>query len=88
MAIDAHVRCDEIVTALGDFLERALGPEETEAVEQHLVICVGCAAYVAELRTTTARASSLRTADEPDERTLSCLRALFATQRATDEGEP
>jgi hypothetical protein len=88
MAIDAHVRCDEIVTALGEFLERALGPEETEAVEQHLVICAGCAAYVAQLRTTTERASSLRTPDEPDGPTVSCLRTLFAAHRARDEGEP
>jgi anti-sigma factor RsiW len=44
--------CQEIVELVTDYLEGALEPEEHASVEQHLVGCTKCDAYLDQLRTT------------------------------------
>ena len=81
MAIDFDVRCDVLVSRFGDYLERQLGPDEAEALEQHLVICEGCSDYVAQLRATMASVRNLRADAAPSAATLARLQQLFAAQR-------
>ena len=44
--------CQEIVELVTDYLEGALEPEEHASVEQHLVGCTKCDAYLDQIRTT------------------------------------
>jgi hypothetical protein len=59
MGIPSHLRCDQVVEMVTDYLERALSHEEAVELEQHLLICGGCAAYVDQIRETIARARGL-----------------------------
>lgn len=34
--------CDELLARLDDFLDRHLSPQELEAAERHLDVCVSC----------------------------------------------
>lgn len=46
------VSCRELVELLTDYLEGALTPDEVVAVERHLALCDGCAAYLDQLQVT------------------------------------
>lgn len=46
------VSCQQLVELLTDYLEGALAPDEVAAVERHLALCDGCAAYLDQLRAT------------------------------------
>lgn len=81
MAIDFDVRCDALVDRFSDYLEGAIEPGETEALEQHLLICDGCAEYVAQLRATVAGASKLRDHISLAPTTLTHLERLFKAHR-------
>lgn len=85
MAIDFDARCDVLVTRFSDYLEQTLEPAEAEALEQHLVICTGCAEYVAQLRATVAGAGKLRDHAIPPPTTLARLAQLFRAHRRDDE---
>jgi anti-sigma factor RsiW len=44
--------CHEVIGLLTDYLEDALPADERLRVEEHLAICDGCTAYLAQLRET------------------------------------
>jgi anti-sigma factor RsiW len=44
------VSCQELVELLTNYLEGALTSDEVAAVEHHLALCDGCAAYLDQLR--------------------------------------
>ena len=44
--------CRELVERIGDHLEGSLPARERIRLEQHLVVCEGCAGYADQLRTT------------------------------------
>ena len=44
--------CQEIVELVTDYLEGAIEPEEHASVEQHLVGCTKCDAYLDQIRAT------------------------------------
>ena len=46
------IACNELVELLTEYLEGALPPDETAAVEEHLRGCTGCQTYLDQLRTT------------------------------------
>lgn len=86
MAIGYYARCDEVVELVSDYLEHALDPLDTEAVEQHVVICAACADYIAQMRSTLALAASLRTDAGLDEAGFEPLLRLF--RKHSPRGEP
>jgi anti-sigma factor (TIGR02949 family) len=48
------IRCSEAVRQLWDYLDRAISPEDQEAIEQHLSFCRSCCGeleFAKELRT-------------------------------------
>jgi anti-sigma factor RsiW len=51
---DHHLTCQELVEVVTEYLEQALGAETAELFEEHLNFCDGCAAHVAQVRTTIA----------------------------------
>jgi anti-sigma factor RsiW len=53
------VACQELVELLTDYLEGALTPDEVTAVERHLALCDGCAAYLDQIRVTIEALGSI-----------------------------
>jgi predicted anti-sigma-YlaC factor YlaD len=86
VAVGYYVRCDEVVELVSDYLEQALNPVDTEAIEQHVVICAACADYVAQLRGTLAAAGTLRDESELDDAAFEPLLRLF--RHSTQREEP
>lgn len=84
MGIASHLRCDQLVELASDYLERALAAGDAERLEQHLLICGGCAEYVAQLREVMARAAQLRAdvPETPDEATEAQLLSVLARWKA------
>lgn len=83
MGFSTHLRCDQLVEIASDYLERALSAHDAEQLEQHLVICGACAAYVAQIRALRDAAQRLvatneaSTLDPASERALRSLLARF-----------
>ena len=59
------VRCREVVEVLTDYLDGALPSDEREALEQHLLACIGCATHLEQLRTTVRLTGKLSESDVP-----------------------
>jgi anti-sigma factor RsiW len=59
------VPCRQIVELVTDYLEGALPTEDQLIVERHLAFCVGCAAYLEQMRLTIEAAGSLQGDDIP-----------------------
>jgi len=85
VAIGYYVRCDEVVELVSDYLEHALDPVDTEAIEQHVVICAACADYISQMRSTLQLAGSLRIGDELDEAGFEPLLRLFRKHAPREE---
>ena len=56
------VRCIWLVEVVTDYLEGALPRVPRTALEHHLRTCDGCAAYLAQMRSTIRLAALLRSA--------------------------
>lgn len=56
---------NDIRHALTDYLDGSLGPEDRDAVEEHLKACSSCAGALAELRKTLEHLRSLDQVDSP-----------------------
>jgi anti-sigma factor RsiW len=46
------VHCSELVEAASAYVDGAVDPELRGRLEEHLVVCAGCTAYVAQLNDT------------------------------------
>jgi predicted anti-sigma-YlaC factor YlaD len=84
--IPGGISCRELVEVITDYLDGALGPEETQRMDEHLKLCGPCSAYVEQMRT-TVRLAAVATAEldlRPDRTEL--LRAFteFRRRRTTD----
>jgi predicted anti-sigma-YlaC factor YlaD len=47
-----EMACQELVELVTDYLEGALGHEETLRLREHLQLCTSCDNYIAQVRTT------------------------------------
>jgi hypothetical protein len=59
------LQCREVVDVLTDFFEGALPVDHRILLEQHLLFCDGCAAFVEQLRVSLDLTGRLREADIP-----------------------
>ena len=81
----AELACDELVELLTDYLEGALEPGRRAAVEEHLVICPGCATYLRQFDETIRLAGSLGPEGAPPA-ALGALRRAFREWHAARDG--
>jgi anti-sigma factor RsiW len=51
---EIELACRELVELVTDYLDGALAPEVTDAVEQHLRECDACAEYLRQIEATIA----------------------------------
>ena len=73
----AMLRCQDIVELLDDYLDGALEPTDTAALEAHLAGCGDCAAFMATYRGTVRASRKLSEDQLPPElrqRLLTLLR--------------
>ena len=72
-----EVTCREFVEIVTDYFEDALSSRTLAQVEEHLVMCDWCVAYVGQMETTISALRDLRdpTAPEPPAVALAELRA-------------
>ena len=57
--------CVEVVELVTDYLSRAMRPEERARLEQHLLVCPPCTAYLEQVKATQKLARGLGL-DAPD----------------------
>jgi predicted anti-sigma-YlaC factor YlaD len=57
-----EVTCQQFVELVTDYFEGALAPRTLDRVEEHLVLCDWCVAYVEQMQATIA---SLRDLEQP-----------------------
>ena len=65
MRLDRELTCTELVELVTAYLEDALGAEDRERVEEHLVFCDGCSTFLDQMRETIAVAGRLEPEDIP-----------------------
>lgn len=84
--IPEHLSCRMLVEEATEWLEGGLDPDRRVEIELHLVTCVGCTAYVEQLRQTSqVLASAAPSADElPSEDVRRALLDLFRRRRPAD----
>jgi predicted anti-sigma-YlaC factor YlaD len=80
---DAHrhsadeVTCREFVELVSDYLERALAEERLCLVEEHLVVCEACEAYLEQIAATLAALPGTASEEPPEPGTERVLLAAF-----------
>ena len=72
-----EVTCQQFVELVTDYFEGALAPRMLSHVEEHLVMCDWCVAYVAQMQTTVDSLANLkdRSSREPPDLLLGALRS-------------
>lgn len=84
--IPEHLSCRMLVEEATEWLEGGLDPDRRAELELHLVTCVGCTAYVEQLRQTSrALVDAASPADElPSDEVRGALLDLFRRRRPAD----
>ena len=54
-----EMACQELVELVTDYLEGALGHEETRRLREHLQLCTSCDNYIAQVRATIRLSAQL-----------------------------
>ena len=75
---DAHeITCQEFVELVTEYLEGTLASTRLDLVEEHLVMCDWCVAYLQQMETTVDELRSLRdeAPAQPPDRLLAAIRA-------------
>ena len=72
-----EVTCQQFVELVTDYFEGAMAPRTLGQVEEHLVMCDWCVAYVAQMQTTVDSLANLkdRSSREPPDLLLGALRS-------------
>jgi predicted anti-sigma-YlaC factor YlaD len=72
-----EVTCQQFVDLVTDYFEGALAPRTLSQVEEHLVMCDWCVAYVEQMQATVDSLGKLkdRSSREPADLLLTALRA-------------
>ena len=72
-----EVTCQQFVELVTDYFEGALAPRTLSHVEEQLVLCDWCIAYVAQMQTTVDSLANLkdRSSREPPDLLLGALRS-------------
>ena len=78
-----EVTCQQFVELVTDYFEGALPARTLSKVEEHLVMCDWCVAYVEQMQATVdaLRALKNRSSREPSDLLLTALRAKGAVER-------
>jgi hypothetical protein len=73
--------CAEVVELASEYLEGAMTAEQSMRFELHLNLCDGCSAFLEQVRTTAALASSLEVKEISDDLKAKLLAAFRDWER-------
>jgi predicted anti-sigma-YlaC factor YlaD len=73
---DADLTCEELVELVTEYLEGGLDDEARALFEEHVVVCMGCANYLDQIRTTIEVVGHV-SVDDLSEATKADLLAAF-----------
>ena len=78
-----EVTCQQFVELVTDYFEGVLPPRTLSHVEEHLVMCDWCVAFVSQMQVTVESLRTLkdRSSPEPPDSVLAALRAKRAAGR-------
>ena len=62
MKLERELACQEVVELVTAYLDGALGPDDRERFEEHLVFCDGCDNYLEQMRATIRLTGSVEQA--------------------------
>jgi predicted anti-sigma-YlaC factor YlaD len=65
MRLDRELTCAQVVEIVTAYLEDALRGEDRERVEEHLVFCDGCSAYLEQMHETVVLTGRLEPEQVP-----------------------
>ena len=80
--MDTRLACDDVMQRVTEYLDKALPPGETTALERHLAECVNCTRYLQEIRQTIHRLGALPREPMPAPMKDRLLQALHSRQSA------
>lgn len=78
-----RIDCADLVELVTDYLDGALEPDAAAEVAAHLALCPGCAAYIAQVRATTAGLGSVPVESLPPEVRESLIEAFRDFRRSS-----
>jgi anti-sigma factor RsiW len=70
------VQCRDVVEVVTAYLENTLPPDERDLVEQHLLVCDGCDAYIEQMRQTIEIVGRAESDDLPEQMQKALLAAF------------
>jgi anti-sigma factor RsiW len=76
--------CQRLVEMITDYLEGALDPDTRRVVDEHLALCDGCAAYLAQMRATLQALGTIPPQELPEETRQGLLDAFRDVVPRTD----
>lgn len=79
--IPEHLSCRMLVEEATEWMEGGLDPDRRVELEVHLVTCVGCTAYVEQLRLTQQALAGTLPDELPSEQVRASLLDLFRQRR-------
>lgn len=84
--IPDHLSCRTLVEEATEWMEGGLAPGRRAELELHLVTCVGCTAYVEQLRQTSRAVAATAPSDDelPSAEVRDALLDLFRQRRPPD----
>ena len=82
-----EIVCQQWVELVTDYLEGALPPRLTRAIDRHLENCPHCREYLAQMRLTIELTGRLATDEQPPPDLLTALDAALAERREQPDGE-
>lgn len=71
-----ELTCQELVEIVTDYLENSMSPAERARFEEHLSMCSGCRAYLAQMRRTLTLLGTLPEETIPQQARDDLLRAF------------
>ena len=77
-----EMACIEVVEVVTDYLEGVMPARKRRLLEQHLIGCDGCEAYIEQMRRTIETTGRLREEDVPPELEERLLAAFESWKRA------
>lgn len=77
-----HMTCQDLVEIVTDYVEGRMPPAQRTELEQHLVTCPACVAYIRQIRATIQVAGRVTEESIPEETKDRLLEAFRAWKKA------
>lgn len=81
---ERELTCQQLVELITSYLDDALPQADYQRLERHLALCLGCRAYLEQMRVTLQVLGGLSTEDIPEDLREELLTAFRSLRKNTD----